>query len=62
MQGVSVSISLSQSTILFIYEWSGCQELNLEMKGETKGQRIGPQRSQRKQGYRNRCEARFQAA
>lgn len=42
MQGVSVSMSLFGSPIQFIYEWSGCLKLNLEMKGETKGQRIGP--------------------
>lgn len=41
LQGVSL-LSLSGSPILFVYEWSGCLELNLEMKGETKGQRIGP--------------------
>lgn len=40
----------------------GSMGLNLEAKGESRGQRGGPLSSQREQGYGNSFEGRFQAA
>lgn len=40
---------------------SGCLELDLESKGETLGQMVGPLNSQREKEYGNRFEGRFQA-
>lgn len=40
---------------------SGCLELDLESKGETLGQMVGPLNSQREKEYGNRFEDRFQA-